>query len=528
MKIQVHRGVCSECPENTMAAFRTAVAQNYDLIELDLKLTADGQVVVLHDETLNRTCRNADGSPLSHPVKISEITLREAQSYDAGLCYSVKYRGERIPLFSQVLKFAEETKIALKISRCLFDLPDEGKEAVFSAIRDSLAAVALTCPSMEAVRQAFAVLPNREIHYDGPVTVEILEELFRLTGGRFCAWLPLENTLTARCNLPKANPELCAAVKRFGALGLWILSGEEEWALAETLGADVIETTGVLKKQNPVKGFFDTHCHTEYSPDSKAPLMSVLQTAREKGLAGIAVTDHCELRKIPWGNDADGRERIRRGTQAVREFAKTASISVFTGVELGGGILFPQHAEEYVREIAFDNLIVTRHGTMFDRYDTQAKVDFSAFTPEELDLYVKSHYDDVLENVLTQNADIIAHLSSPLRYITGKYGIALDLADYSDRIDRILKEMIARGIALEANTSNLNSSSYAYNCLMPDRRIFERYRELGGYLVTLGSDAHQPDRLGNQFAEVWAMLREIGFPHLYYYKDRMAIPYDPQ
>ena len=528
MKFQAHRGVSSECPENTMAAFRCAAAQSYDLIELDLRVTADGQVVVLHDPTLNRTCRTADGAPLPETVRISEISYREALGYDAGICYSVKYRGERIPLFSEVLKFAEEAEIALKVDNGLFSFSEEQKSAVFAMIRGSSATVAVTCPSLDAARETLRELPGRDLHYDGPVTLPVLEELFTLTQGRFCAWLPMDNALTSWCSLPKAIPELCAEVKRFGSLGVWILSAEEELLQAEILGADVVETTGVLKKKNPVKGFYDTHCHTEYSPDSRASLEDVLSAAEEKGLAGIAVTDHCELRKIPRGNDAEGRDRIRRGTKAVRTIAQTASVSVFTGVELGGGIQFPEAAEAYTREMEFDNLILTRHGTMFDRYDTQAKVDFSAFSPEELDQYVRSHYADVLENVLTQNGDIIAHLSSPLRYIVGKYNLSLDLSDYREPIDEILKAMISRGIALEVNTSNLNSSSYAYARLMPDRDILARYRALGGYLITLGSDAHTPDRLGNQFSETWTLLRQLGFPHLYYFKNRIAIPYDPQ
>ena len=58
-KLQAHRGVCTEAPENTMAAYRLAVAQGYDIIEFDPKCTKDDMWVVHHDMTLNRTCRLA-------------------------------------------------------------------------------------------------------------------------------------------------------------------------------------------------------------------------------------------------------------------------------------------------------------------------------------------------------------------------------------------------------------------------------------------------------------------------------------
>ena len=63
-KLQAHKGVASECPENTMSAFRCAAVQGYDVIELDLEYTSDEKIVVMHDSYLNRTARNADGSEL--------------------------------------------------------------------------------------------------------------------------------------------------------------------------------------------------------------------------------------------------------------------------------------------------------------------------------------------------------------------------------------------------------------------------------------------------------------------------------
>ena len=62
IKLQAHRGVSSDCPENTMAAFRCAALQGYDVIELDPDYTKDGKIVILHDKTLNRTARKADGT----------------------------------------------------------------------------------------------------------------------------------------------------------------------------------------------------------------------------------------------------------------------------------------------------------------------------------------------------------------------------------------------------------------------------------------------------------------------------------
>ena len=99
IKLQAHKGVASECPENTMSAFLCAAAQGYDVIELDLEYTSDNKIVVLHDKTINRTARNPDGTAIEQKTNINEITYHEALMYDFGIGFSKKYQSttEKIP-----------------------------------------------------------------------------------------------------------------------------------------------------------------------------------------------------------------------------------------------------------------------------------------------------------------------------------------------------------------------------------------------------------------------------------------------
>ena len=115
MLYQAHKGVSTENPENTMPAFRAAVEQGYDVIELDVAPTKDLRFVLLHDKLLNRTARLPDGSPLPEEVPLSEITYGEALEYDFGIWFSEKFRGTKIPLFDDVLAFAKEKGVKLKI-----------------------------------------------------------------------------------------------------------------------------------------------------------------------------------------------------------------------------------------------------------------------------------------------------------------------------------------------------------------------------------------------------------------------------
>ncbi len=94
--IIAHRGASAHAPENTLAAFQLAVAQGADAIELDAKLSLDGQIVVIHDQNVERTT-NGNG-------KVGELTLSELQALDAGSWFSPAFAGEKIPTLRQVFE----------------------------------------------------------------------------------------------------------------------------------------------------------------------------------------------------------------------------------------------------------------------------------------------------------------------------------------------------------------------------------------------------------------------------------------
>jgi glycerophosphoryl diester phosphodiesterase len=94
--IIAHRGDKTNAPENTMSAFKMADENGADAIEFDVKLTADGRVVVLHDQTVNRTT-NGTG-------KVTQLSLRALKDLDAGGWFSEKYQGEHIPTLDEVFE----------------------------------------------------------------------------------------------------------------------------------------------------------------------------------------------------------------------------------------------------------------------------------------------------------------------------------------------------------------------------------------------------------------------------------------
>ena len=97
MLMIAHRGASGHAPENTLAAFRKAVALGVSFIETDLQLTHDARLVAIHDDTVNRTT-NGQGA-------VHDLTLEEIRKLDAGSWFGSEFTGERVPTLEEILDF---------------------------------------------------------------------------------------------------------------------------------------------------------------------------------------------------------------------------------------------------------------------------------------------------------------------------------------------------------------------------------------------------------------------------------------
>ncbi len=122
--IFAHRGSSGTHPENTLAAITDAIAVGVDGIEIDVQKTKDGKLVVIHDETVDRTT-NGSG-------EVIQMTLEEIQALDAGSWFSNKFQGERIPTLDQVLDLVKDTSVQLNIElkNDLVDYPNLEEDVV--------------------------------------------------------------------------------------------------------------------------------------------------------------------------------------------------------------------------------------------------------------------------------------------------------------------------------------------------------------------------------------------------------------
>ena len=519
--LQAHRGVSTEYPENTMAAFKAAVAQGYDYIELDPNYTADHEIVVLHDSALNRTARMADGSILTEPVDITEITYKDALTYDVGISFSIKFTGERIPLLKDALQLAAENNVKVKLDNKIEHFSPAAAEKLYGLIEPYEHIIALTTGSVDTLRFYAERFPKAELHYDGPVDEAVMQSLAAYRD-RLTVWLPYRSALTSWVTVPFANEALCSLVKAYAKLGIWIIKDYDSYdAVCKAFAPDIIETTGRIKPDLNRGAFCDMHVHSHNSHDSRAPIAKTAEEAVKRGVSVFAVTDHSDTQYYFSGEIP---QRIAASVKEVRETAPqfAGKVEILTGVEIGEMVWDEFHADELLHAHDYDVVIGSVHAVRYKEWsDPYSMQDLAMIPPEELKGFMDKYFDEVLETLEKLPCDIMAHLTCPLRYINYKFGLNFDIRPYEDKITCILEYIIRHGIAMEINTSGMGGENGYY---MPDEWIVEKYRDIGGYLVTIGSDAHVSENIGKAFSDATAMLKKLGFRHYFYYRNRINIP----
>lgn len=497
-----------------------AAVQGYDLIELDPAVTADGCFVVLHDRAVNRTGRSADGRCLPREQKISDMTYGEAAKLDFGVSFSLKFKGERIPRMEEVLAFAVKADITLKMDSKIWQFTPAQLTEFFALLRNSGAKIALTCNSIETAQQAVCALPEAQLHYDGAVSEEILQRLSRLTGA-LTVWLPFACKATSWVTVPTATAELCALIRKYARLGIWIVSEYTDFeTIVRDFQPDVVETTGAIKPVRRINMRTDMHTHSEHSHDSVCPVSDMAEQELHRGIAAFAVTDHSD---ILYCQRFDLAAIARNSVAAARteNQKRDGTLRVLSGVEIGEGLWYTGTVEQVLRQADYDVVLGSVHTIRYRPYDTPfAGLDFTHISDADIDGMMHRYFEELLETLQTIPCDVMTHLTIPLRYINGNFHRNVDPKKYEPQIREILQYIIRHGIAMEINTSGIGTS---YDEFLPPEWVVRLYRELGGYLVTVGSDAHVAANAAKGMDEAIALLKRCGFRNVFYYEKRHAM-----
>lgn len=250
--------------------------------------------------------------------------------------------------------------------------------------------------------------------------------------------------------------------------------------------------------------YYDYHTHSSFSDDSDTPLSDMLDQAVKCGIKEIAVTDHFD----PGYPDPEfpfelAFDDYHRTLEAYAPEYMKRGLRIAKGIEIGIQHDQLDRCREAASSYDYDYIIGSFHcalgeplyeGHFFDgKTPKQAFCDYFEYMYDNLKVY-KDYCN-------------IGHMNLVARY---SHAMA-DFMDYGDIVEAILKMIIADGKGIELNTSSFR---YKMSCTCPSEEILRMYRELGGEIITIGSDAHTPDKLTDHFDYAIEYLQSLGFKYL--------------
>ena len=266
----------------------------------------------------------------------------------------------------------------------------------------------------------------------------------------------------------------------------------------------------------------DYHMHTHNSGDSDAPMEDMIKSAIDKGLKEICFTEHqdedyptCyDLPEFPFILDVDSyRDEFLHYKELYADMIK-----MHFGVEVGMQTQVVKENLEFVKKGGFDFVIASIH--LVDKKDPYSPSFWGGDTPENI---YKRTFEQTLENIkLFTDFDVLGHLDYVSRYAP-KGDNTYSYERFADQIDEILLYLIKNDKGLDFNSKLLgNDISLLPN---PVPEALKRYKELGGRIITIGSDAHTPEKVACGFEKMCEIAKSCGFDEYFTYEKRIPTPH---
>lgn len=263
---------------------------------------------------------------------------------------------------------------------------------------------------------------------------------------------------------------------------------------------------------------FHTHTYFSFDGDRKASPDAMCRSAIEKGITDLALTDHFEANSNAEGNISPYDAKAAHDEILLAKDKYKDSLNLVYGIELGQGYQYPDEVNKLFKDYKFDFVIGSLHNL---RYAPDfCYLDFSEMPYKYAQHLFSRYIDEINETVDAFDCiDTVGHLTYMQRY-TALAGINFDFRPYYDRLAAFFDKIIFRDIALEVNVSTLRKG---LGFSMPDADILRLYRDRGGKLITVGSDAHSPADLGSCIADGFRLLESIGFDRVMVVKNREKV-----
>lgn len=269
---------------------------------------------------------------------------------------------------------------------------------------------------------------------------------------------------------------------------------------------------------------YDNHNHSQFSFDGgRTSVGKTVNSAIGKGLAGVCFTDHCDFFVPPM--KAQHEEYVpevfdveARNAEIDKVNAKCPQdFHVFKGIEIGVQKSERDKIAAHLEKYSFDEIIASVH------YLDDTDPFWGGYYEGKTWRYAYGHYLETLYDEMVwlgDRFDIMGHYDYVTRYAPYPECSIL-YKDFPDILDSMLRYLAENGKALEINTKTYQNFKGRTPVL--DKNILMRYRELGGEIISLGSDSHDADRVGFNFERTAALVSRCGFRYLAHFDKRKPV-----
>jgi len=250
----------------------------------------------------------------------------------------------------------------------------------------------------------------------------------------------------------------------------------------------------------------DYHVHTCFSCDSKTEVAAACETAIARGLSEIAFTDHADFEPL------DACYDHLRPAAYLAEIERCRSryghdLVIRAGVEIGETHVYHCQVAALLETHAFDFVLGSLHWV-----DGHPAFDERYFNGQALEEGLRAYFEELARLAAEADYDVLAHFDIVRRAVSRSFGLnTLDYTPYEGTIRSILCTLVERGKGLEINTSTCRRGMGDPN---PTLQVLRWYHELGGEILTLGSDAHISNAIGSCFDVALEMAQAAGFTRL--------------
>lgn len=253
----------------------------------------------------------------------------------------------------------------------------------------------------------------------------------------------------------------------------------------------------------------DYHLHTSFSGDSEAPMESMIEKGIALGLKHMCFTEHMDMDYVYASGDPEAMFEVNTDSylfDVIRYREKYADkIQLNFGIELGIQPHISKELAKYVKSYDFDFIIASSH--LCNRKDPYYPSFYEGREEEEA---YREYFLSILDNLKAfSNFDVYGHLDYVVRYGPNK-DVNYSYDKYKDVLDKILEWLVDHEKGLEINTGGI---FYGLRELNPCTDILRRYKELGGEIITVGSDAHAPERIAQGFDRAGEILQSCGYKY---------------